>query len=115
MPCRLFASGFRPMFLVAGLAGVLLVPIWVAVWVFGAPLGTSWPPTLWHAHEMLFGFVGVAIAGFLLTAVPSLTGQRGFRGAPLVMLVSLWAAGRILVASGTLWPALFVAIIDVAF
>jgi uncharacterized protein involved in response to NO len=88
---------------------------WIAVWLFGAPLGNSWPPTLWHAHEMIFGFVGAAIAGFLLTAVPSWTGQRGFAGFPLIILVSLWLCGRIVIASGAFWPAGVVPAVDVGF
>jgi uncharacterized protein involved in response to NO len=49
----------------------------------------------WHAHEMLYGFVMAAVAGFLLTAVPSWTGTRGFAGRPLMIVVSLWMLGRI--------------------
>ncbi len=114
-PCRLFASGFRPTFLVAGLAAVILIPEWVAVWVFGAPLESRWPPTVWHAHEMVFGFIAAAIAGFLLTAVPSWTGRRGFGGAPLVLLVALWLAGRLLVFSSAWWHPALVLAVDVAF
>lgn len=94
---------------------MLLVPLWVAVWVFGVPLGSHWPPTLWHAHEMMFGFVAAAIAGFLLTAVPSWTGRRGFAGPPLILLVSLWLLGRVLIASGTWWPPIVVMLVDVGF
>ena len=67
----LFAYGFRSNFFLAGLAGLLLVPLWALSFVWGARLGSGWPPTLWHGHEMLFGFIASAIAGFLLTAVPS--------------------------------------------
>ena len=112
---RLFASGFRPTFLMAGLAALTLIPAWVAVWVFGASLGINWPPTLWHAHEMVFGFVGAAIAGFLLTAVPSWTGHRGFGGPPLMILVAVWLCGRLVVASGASWPAGAVLAVDVGF
>ena len=49
----------------------------------------------WHAHEMIYGFVMAAIAGFLLTAVPSWTGARGFAAKPLMAAVALWLAGRI--------------------
>lgn len=108
MASRIFASGFRPAFFLAGLAGLVLMPAWIAVWLFGAPLGNTWPPTLWHAHEMVFGFVSAALAGFLLTAVPSWTGERGFAGLPLLILVSLWLGGRIVVATGAFGPpALF--------
>lgn len=101
--------------MMAGLAAVLLVPAWVAVWVFGAPLTTQWPPTLWHAHEMVFGFIAAAVAGFLLTAVPSWTGQRGFAGLPLVILVAVWLCGRIFIATGAFWSPLLVLTVDVAF
>jgi uncharacterized protein involved in response to NO len=103
------------MFLAAGVAGLTLIPTWVAVWAFGAPLASSWPPTLWHAHEMLFGFIAAAMAGFLLTAVPSWTGWRGFAGAPLVMLITLWLAGRLFVLSSASWPAPVVMAVDVGF
>ena len=103
------------MFLIAGLAALTLIPAWVAIWVFGAPLGTMWPPSLWHAHEMVFGFVGAAIAGFLLTAVPSWTGHRGFTGLPLMILVALWFCGRLGVATGASWPAGLVLAVDVGF
>ncbi|HJZ40598.1 MAG TPA: NnrS family protein, partial [Bacteroidales bacterium] len=65
----LFNYGFRPFFLFAGLYAVIAMLIWLTIHIIGIwPIGT---PTsyLWHAHEMLFGFVGAAIAGFLLTAV----------------------------------------------
>jgi len=113
--CRLFASGFRPTFLAAGFAAVTLIPLWVAAWVFGVPVGSAWPPTLWHAHEMLFGFIAVAIAGFLLTAVPSWTGRRGFAGWPLIALITLWVLGRLLVATCAWWPPALVVAIDVSF
>ena len=113
--CRLFASGFRPTFLAAGLAAVALIPLWVAAWAFGMGLASRWPPTLWHAHEMVFGFIAAAIAGFLLTAVPSWTGQRGFAGTPLLSLVALWLLGRVVVGSSSWWPAGLVMTADVAF
>lgn len=115
MQSRLFASGFRPTFLAAGLAAVVLVPLWVLVWGFGWSLASGWPPTMWHAHEMVFGFVSASIAGFLLTAVPSWTGQRGFAGWPLILLMLLWVAGRVLIATAARWPAMLVGSVDVAF
>ena len=48
----------------------------------------------WHSHEMLYGFVVAAVAGFLLTAVPSWTGARGFAGRPLMIVVGLWMLGQ---------------------
>ncbi len=115
MQCRVLASGFRLAFLLAGIAAALLIPAWVAILVYGAPFGSDWPPTLWHAHEMLFGFIAAAIAGFLLTAVPSWTGRRGFGGAPLVVLGTLWLGARVLNATSASWPAALVLVVDVAF
>jgi hypothetical protein len=100
----LLRYGFRPFFLAVGLSGILLVPWWASSFVWGIPLGTAWPPTLWHSHEMLFGFIGAAVAGFLLTAVPSWTGERGFAGRPLALLCGVWLLGRLLVSTSTLWP-----------
>jgi|SRR5665213_637917 len=115
MKTSLFAYGFRSNFFLAGVAAVLLVPVWAVSFAAGTPLGTAWPPTLWHAHEMLFGFIAIAIAGFMLTAVPSWTGQKGFAGAPLVALAAVWLTARLLIASSGLWPAWVPAIADLAF
>lgn len=110
-----FAYGFRPFFLGVGLSALVLVPLWVASFSFGLPLATDWPPMLWHAHEMLFGFVVAAIAGFLLTSVPSWTGRRGFAGPPLMLLTATWLLGRLVAATSTAWPFALVAIVDLAF
>jgi len=115
MPTALFAYGFRPFFLAVGASALVLVPWWAGSFAFGVPLGSAWPPTLWHAHEMLFGFIAAAIAGFLLTAVPSWTGQRGFAGRPLMLLAALWLLGRVLVESSAFWPLPVVAVVDLAF
>ncbi len=111
----LFNYGFRPFFLLAGVYAALVMPLWAAL-LFGADLPRGpLPPSLWHAHEMLFGFVAAAIAGFMLTAVPSWTGQRGYAGAPLLLLVGLWLAGRLVVSLPLGLPLVAVAIIDLAF
>ena len=111
----LLRYGFRPFFLGAGLIATLLIPWWAASYAFGIPLGTNWPPTLWHGHEMLFGFIVAAVAGFLLTAVPSWTGARGFAGWPLACVSGLWLLGRIAVATSQLWPFPVVAALDLSF
>src|SRR6185312_11662719 len=111
----LWGYGFRPFFLAAGALAALLIPWWAGVLAWGLPLGTSWPPTLWHGHEMLFGFIAAAIAGFLLTAVPSWTGERGFAGWPLMLLAAAWVLGRLAVATASLWPLPAVAVLDLLF
>ena len=64
---------------------------------------------------MLHGFVVAAIAGFLLTAVPSWTGRRGFGGAPLVVMSSVWLLGRLAAAAGGYLHPAVVAAADLAF
>lgn len=91
----------------------------MAVWL-AALHGAAWPmtwlaPIAWHAHEMIFGFVAAALAGFLLTAVASWTGQRGFAGAPLAALVLVWLGGRVAMAPGLGAPPLIAALVDLAF
>jgi uncharacterized protein involved in response to NO len=87
----LFGMGFRPFFLFASLWAALSVPLWVASFM-------GWLPQFsrdWHTHEMLFGYVGGVIAGFLLTAIPNWTGRLPVAGAPLAGLFALWVAGRL--------------------
>lgn len=91
----LFAYGFRIFFFLSGISALLLVMGWVCVLLdFHSPIVSD--PVGWHAHEMLFGFVGAMIAGFLLTAVPNWTGEKARRGLPLVVLSGLWLAARLL-------------------
>lgn len=90
----LLGAGFRPFFLLAALFAAIGVPLWVAfLHGTGLPRGAL-SLLAWHQHEMLYGFVAAAIAGFLLTAVPSWTGRPPLSGAPLLALVLLWLAGR---------------------
>ena len=111
----LFAYGFRPFFWVAGAFAMLGLMAWLWVYTTGALPLRNQPPQLWHGHEMLYGFVAAAIAGFLLTAVPSWTGARGFAGAPLVVLTTIWFAGRLAFASASVLPFPVVAVCELAF
>jgi uncharacterized protein involved in response to NO len=100
----LFDYGFRPFFLLCGLFALVIVPLWLFRFAHASVPFGALPGVYWHAHEMLFGFVGAAIAGFLLTAVPSWTGSPGFAGKPLVIMVSLWIAGRVAMALTDVLP-----------
>ena len=88
----LFDLGFRPFYLLAGAYAALAVPLWAlqyAGWLPGAN-------TLWHAHEMIFGYAFAVIAGFLLTAVRVWTGRPTPAGAVLAALAALWLLARAL-------------------
>ncbi len=110
-----FAYGFRPFFLLAGLYAAGSVAAWIWLFPRGATPMSSLPAPLWHGHEMIFGFVAAAIGGFMLTAVPNWTGERGFSGRPLVVLTLLWLAGRIAFATGGALPAELVMATDLLF
>jgi uncharacterized protein involved in response to NO len=111
----LFNYGFRPFFLLAGAQAVVAMAIWLAV-LHGMGWDSHWvSPFLWHAHELIFGFVAAALAGFLLTAVASWTGQRGFAGPPLMVLTAIWLGGRIAMAPGLDISPSLAAAIDLAF
>ncbi|MGB3051822.1 MAG: NnrS family protein [Polyangiales bacterium] len=92
-----FSYAFRPLFLLATVYAIVVVPLWVAAWLgylpFPAMLGA---PSWWHAHEMIFGFAEAAVGGFALTAVATWTKRPPVSGAPLLMLSALWLIARIL-------------------
>ncbi|WP_439514156.1 NnrS family protein [Oceanibaculum nanhaiense] len=90
----LFAYGFRPFFLLAGLFAVFGVLAWLLAFAHGVWPAEGPGALSWHAHEMLFAFVVAAIAGFLLTAVPNWTGRGGFGPPLLIVLTLIWLAGR---------------------
>mgnify|MGYP006144150965 CR=1 FL=1 len=85
-----FRGGFRPFFFGGALWAVAALSIWLLALATGDPLPSSFDPLAWHRHEMLFGFVGAVIAGFLLTAVPNWTGRLPIAGLPLAGLFGLW-------------------------
>jgi len=93
--CALFDYGFRPFFLLCGVYALAIIPIWLFRFAHAATPFGALPAMYWHSHEMLYGFVMAAVAGFLLTAVPSWTGARGFAGRPLMIVVVLWFLGRV--------------------
>lgn len=111
----LFSYGFRPFFLLAGAHGVIMIPWWVFGYSHGILSFRGLAPMYWHAHEMIYGFVMAAVAGFLLTAVPSWTGERGFAGKPLLAAVALWLAGRIAMSTADEWQFWVFALAELAF
>lgn len=108
-------GGFRPFFLVGPIWAVIALLLWLLAAGGDLTLPSAFSPLIWHRHEMLFGFVGAVIAGFLLTAIPNWTGRLPIAGLPLTALVGLWTIGRLAVLfSATIGPAV-AAIVDVGF
>ena len=104
-----FSIGLRPFFLFSALWSAIAAPLWIYAFLGGGPVGLGW-----HVHEMLFGYAGGIIVGFLLTAVPNWTGRLPVVGLPLALLFSLWLAGRAAMlavalnaeVAATTWPAI---------
>ena len=108
-------GGFRPFFFGGAAWAVIALTIWLYALASQAALPTLFDPLGWHRHEMLFGFVGAVIAGFLLTAIPNWTGRLPIAGAPLAALAGLWLAGRLAVLFSSQVGATFAATLDAGF
>ena len=92
----LFALGFRPFYLLASVFAALSVPLWALQ--FSGMLGQTYlSGSIWHAHEMLFGFTLAVIVGFLFTAGRNWTNLPTPTGWTLGALAALWIAARLLV------------------
>ncbi len=111
----LFALGFRPFFLAAGVAATLLMAVWLVVLAGPGEWSNYFPPTIWHGHEMVFGYATAVIAGFLLTAVRNWTNLPTATGVGLAALAGLWLAGRITPFFPDALPPGLIAAIDLAF
>jgi len=107
----LWRLGFRPFYLLASAFSAMSIACWALE--YSGWLGHAYlRGPIWHAHEMLFGFVFAVVVGFLFTAGRNWSGQPTPTGWPLVALAALWLAGRILVLTPFGWAA---AIVNIAF
>lgn len=89
----LWRAPHLPLFLIAALwAG--LVPL---VWLWP---GLTCDPVAWHRQELVLGFAGAAMGGYLLTALPHWLKLAGASGEGIsqgrtVALVAAWGIGRL--------------------
>mgnify|MGYP001567020080 CR=1 FL=1 len=90
----LFSLGFRPFFLAGSFFSFIIMLLWLLI-QFGY-FYLPYSSIIWHSHEMIFGFTGAIITGFLLTAPANWAGIPGVRGNSLKILLSVWLAGRLL-------------------
>lgn len=111
----ILSYGFRPFFLSAGIWAALTVAIWLPVLAGQIALPTAFAPLEWHAHELIYGFVPAALAGFLLTAVPNWTGRLPVTGMPLLALFLIWVAGRVAIFISDWIGAPLASAIDLSF
>ena len=106
--------GFRPFFSLGSLFAMGIIVYWLmALSGYFGLMVTS----LWHAHEMLYGFGSAILAGFLLTALQNWSGERGLHGQKLQALVILWLLGRFaaVFSNHFLGNDLVFAVIDLSF
>ena len=91
----LFSDAFRPFFLLVAAYALLMLLAWVSYLggVIDWPDGLS--PRVRHGHEMVFGFAGGAMAGFLLTAVATWTARSPVPGPTLMALCAAWGLARL--------------------
>lgn len=111
----LFRGSFRPFFLGGALWALVVLVLFICALSATITLPTAFDTIAWHRHEMLFGYLGAVIAGFLLTAIPNWTGRLPIAGAPLAALAELWLAGRIAILCSALVGAPVAAVLDVGF
>ena len=108
-------GGFRPFFFGGAAWAIVALTLWVLALLGEVSLPSAFDPLSWHRHEMLFGFVGAVIAGFLLTAIPNWTGRLPIAGPPLAMLFGLWLAARLAVLCSGILGGGAAAALDVGF
>jgi uncharacterized protein involved in response to NO len=111
----LLSYGFRPFFLLGSIYAGLAVLVWLPVFYGELALHSAFAPRDWHVHEMLYGYLPAVITGFLFTAIPNWTGRLPIQGKPLLALVLVWIAGRIVVTISADVGWLPAAVVDVGF
>lgn len=106
---------FRVFFVFTALWALISVPLWLLILIGPWQLPLALPSLYWHQHEMIFGLLQPAIAGFVLTAVCVWTQTDRIHGLPLAVLALLWLAGRTAMLIGGDWPFWLVGLINLAF
>ena len=111
----IWAYGFRSFFLSSAGYALVSILVWAAYWagLWDIPQAVTAPE--WHAHEMIFGVLGAAIAGFLLTAVPEWTGFPPRIGRSLALLFALWLLGRLGMWGLDVLPVWLAGVTNIAF
>jgi uncharacterized protein involved in response to NO len=111
----IFAYPFRIFFLSVAAWAIVIVPLWLLIITGAIDLPLAVAPQHWHRHEILFGLLNPAIAGFLLTAVCVWTNTERLHGGKLAALWLVWLAGRLAMLFGEAAPFALVAAINLAF
>lgn len=111
----ILSYGYRPFFLLGAVWAALAMVLWVMALAGAIDWAGPFDAVTWHAHAMLFGYPLAVIAGFLMTAVPNWTGRFPIVGWPLLGLVALWLAGRVVTTLPMGLSPVAVAAVDLGF
>ncbi|WOH38647.1 NnrS family protein [Thalassotalea fonticola] len=91
-----FDLAFRSFFVSAAAVSIVSLTLWLGYLNgFSIIFSNGLTPTVWHIHEMLFGFAATVAAGFLLTAVQTWTGRESIKGGAVILLLCLWLLVRV--------------------
>lgn len=114
----IFDVAFRPFFLLAGISSLYLMIVWTSFYSFKISMNFNFiSATMWHAHEMLFGYTAAVLAGFMLTVEKYWIGTVIKSKFFLVFLVLLWILARVFIITPIFTDFSYVlgAIIDCLF
>ena len=108
-------GGYRVLFGCGALWAIIVVVLWIG------SLGGRWTlplaidPLAWHQHEMLFGYLGAIIGGFVSAAIPNWTGRPTVMGWRVAAVAGLWLAARLAILFSALVPPVVGAALDTVY
>jgi uncharacterized protein involved in response to NO len=95
----IFESAYRPFFILATVSSLFYMTLWTAFYTFKLRLNfENISPTMWHAHEMLFGYAIAVITGFMLTIEKYRFGALISKKSALIILIILWILARVFIS-----------------
>jgi len=107
----IFSSPFRILFLLTTISAFLMPALWISFFTGKTVYsGTTINALNWHIYEMIFGFGGSLLAGFLLTSSSNWAGIKPYAGIHLVLMTLLWLLERVLILIPNVNPYLVVVI-----
>lgn len=86
---------YRGFFALTALSAVLFMTVWLLVLQGVITLAPQGGWTLWHGHELIYGLMGAATAGFVLTSISEFTNTATLPKTALKATLLLWLAARL--------------------
>lgn len=101
-----WSKAFRVFFTAAAAYAITNMLLWLLTFAQVWHISSGGISTFqWHAHELIWGYGGAVLAGFLLTAVGNWTGRATASAGMLQIIFVGWLLGRIgwIAGDGLLW------------